>query len=221
MIGLKVCCIQSHREVDLAVAAGATAVGLVGPMPSGPGTLDDATIARIAAAAPAAVQTVLLTSETDAAGVVAHVQRCAPRVVQLVDRVDPDVVPALRAACPSVAIWQVVHVGGPEAVANAATINGVDALLLDSGKPDAPVKTLGGTGDTHDWTFSAAIVAASSVPVWLAGGLTPENVGEAVHRVRPAGVDVCSGLRVGGALQPDRLARFVAAIRDVSHSMAR
>jgi phosphoribosylanthranilate isomerase len=89
----------------------------------------------------------------------------------------------------------------------------VDALLLDSGNQSLPVKELGGTGRTHDWSVSRRIVEAAPVPVYLAGGLTPDNVGEAVRRVRPFGVDVCSGVRSGGRLDEARLAAFAAAVR--------
>ena len=90
----------------------------------------------------------------------------------------------------------------------------VDALLLDSGRPDADRKTLGGTGEVHDWTLSRRIVATAPVPVWLAGGLRPENVAAAVATVRPHGVDVCSGVRGDGRLDERLLTAFCAAARE-------
>jgi phosphoribosylanthranilate isomerase len=87
----------------------------------------------------------------------------------------------------------------------------VDALLLDSGNQALAVKELGGTGRRHDWAISRTIVEAASVPVWLAGGLTADNVAEAVATVRPFGLDVCSGVRVAGALDEGTLAAFVRA----------
>jgi phosphoribosylanthranilate isomerase len=90
---------------------------------------------------------------------------------------------------------------------------GSDYLLLDSGRPGAAVAELGGTGRVHDWTLSARIVESSPVPVFLAGGLRPENVAEAVGAVAPFGVDVCSGLRdPAGRLLPARLEAFVRAL---------
>ncbi len=87
------------------------------------------------------------------------------------------------------------------------------AFLLDSGRPNADMPELGGTGRTHDWALSRKIVEASSKPVFLAGGLNAENVGEAIAKVRPYGVDICSGVRTGGHLDPEKLERFMTAIR--------
>ena len=88
----------------------------------------------------------------------------------------------------------------------------VDALLLDSGDPRRAVKELGGTGRVHDWALSRAIVDRSPVPVFLAGGLRGENVAEAVRRVRPFGVDVCSGVRTDGRLDVAKLSALVGAL---------
>ncbi len=87
----------------------------------------------------------------------------------------------------------------------------VTGFLLDSGRPAA--RELGGTGRVHDWAVSATFVAASPVPVFLAGGLNPGNAAAAVARVQPAGLDVCSGLRVDGRLDAALARRFVAAAR--------
>ncbi len=76
----------------------------------------------------------------------------------------------------------------------------VDAILLDSGNPSLSTKVLGGTGRAHDWAVSRRIRDSVSVPVFLAGGLNPENVGKAITQVAPFGVDVCSGLRTNGRL---------------------
>jgi phosphoribosylanthranilate isomerase len=88
----------------------------------------------------------------------------------------------------------------------------VDAFLLDSGNPKLAVKELGGTGRVHDWHVSRRVVEAVDRPVFLAGGLAPENAAEAVRRVRPFGLDLCSGVRRKGRLDAGRLAAFFAAI---------
>jgi phosphoribosylanthranilate isomerase len=216
-VRIKICCLQSIEELVLAVRYGADAVGLVSAMPSGPGPIDDALIAAIAARVPPGVSSFLLTSRRDAAAIVDQVRRLRPTTVQLVDRPLAGCHETLRRALPSTRIVQVVHVTGPEAVAEArAAAPGVDALLLDSGDPRLPVKALGGTGRTHDWDISRRIRESVSVPVWLAGGLTPGNVAGAIEAVTPFGVDVCSGVRTGGRLDEDKLARFVAEVRRVS-----
>ena len=217
---VKICCIADLAEAQLALAAGAQAVGLVSAMPSGPGVIDEATIAGVAQAVAnahgTAVQTFLLTSQTTASAIVAQHQRCRTTALQLVDHVPPDELRLLRAALPGVRLVQVIHVTGPASVDDAvAAAPLVDAILLDSGNPNAAVKELGGTGRTHDWALSARIraaVAALGRPLYLAGGLNPQNVAAAVAAVRPFGLDVCSGVRQHGRLDGDRLAAFLAAL---------
>lgn len=211
---LKVCCIKSVEEARLAIDFGADAVGLVGKMPSGPGPIDDDLIAQIAAAVPPPVASFLLTSETDPDAVVDHARRTGVNTVQIVDdEVTPEVHAAIRSELPTVRIVQVIHVVGAESLDLALRYaEHADALLLDSGAPKAALRELGGTGRVHDWAVSRAIVEQSPAPVFLAGGLKPENVAQAVEAVRPYGVDLCSGVRTDGDLDPAKLSRFVAAL---------
>ncbi len=213
MVRVKICCIASVEEAELAVRHGAAALGLVGRMPSGPGPIPDNLIAEIAAWAPPAVATFLLTSETEPEAIIDHVRRCGTSTVQLVDAVAPQAYAALRRAAPQLKIVQVIHVTGPESVEEAkASAPHVDALLLDSGRPGAAIKELGGTGRVHDWALSRRIVAEVARPVFLAGGLNPENVAEACNRVRPFGVDLCTGVRTDGRLDEARLTAFFGAL---------
>jgi len=208
---VKICCIASAEEARLAVECGASAVGLVSAMPSGPGVIAEELIAEVAARVPPPVATFLLTCRQDAAGIVAQQRRCRTNTLQLCDRVAPEVYGELRAALPGVSLVQVVHVGGPESVDEAlASAAHVDALLLDSGNQSLPVKELGGTGRVHDWRLSRRIRDCAPVPVFLAGGLNPSNVAAAVEAVRPFGLDVCSGVRTGGRLDGEKLSRFFA-----------
>jgi len=212
---IKICCIASREEAVLAIAYGASALGLVSKMPSGPGPIDEETIADIAAFVPPPIATFLLTSESSVEAIAAQARRCRPTALQLVDHLAAEIHHALRHELPGVKLVQVVHVGAANAMdyaLDAATR--VDALLLDSGDPVAAVKTLGGTGQVHDWALSRRIVERASRPVFIAGGLTAENVGEAIRAVRPFGVDLCTGVRSEGWLDPAKLADFIAAVRD-------
>ncbi len=210
---LKVCCIASLEEARLAIDLGATAVGLVSAMPSGPGVIPEELIAEIARAVPDPIETFLLTSETRAELIVEQHRRLGTTTLQLVDEVEGDGLSLLRRELPGIRLVQVIHVTGEESAAQASRVAPqVDALLLDSGNPGAKVKELGGTGRVHDWSLSRRIVAESSVPVYLAGGLTPDNVAAAVAQVSPHGLDVCSGVRSAGQLDADKLGRFVAAM---------
>ena len=214
MVRVKICCIQSLEEAGLAVAHGAAAIGLVSRMPSGPGVILESTIAAIASRVPAGVSTFLLTSETDPGAIVAQQRRCRVNSIQLCDRVDPDAYAHLRAALPGIALIQVVHVGGETAVQEAVeAAPHVDAILLDSGDPDRAVKVLGGTGRTHDWATSRRIRERAGASVFLAGGLRPDNVAQAIHAVQPYAVDVCTGVRTEGALDATKLADFFRAVR--------
>jgi phosphoribosylanthranilate isomerase len=210
---VKVCCITSVEEMLLAVECGASAVGLVSEMPSGPGVIGEELIAEIAARVPPPVATFLLTCEQDASAIVEQQRRCRTNTLQLCDRVGAEVYGELRAKLPGVSLVQVVHVRGEESLAEALeAARHVDALLLDSGDQSLAVKELGGTGRTHDWRVSRRVVESSPVPVFLAGGLKPENVAGAVSIVRPFGLDVCSGVRERGRLDAGKLKRFFAHI---------
>jgi phosphoribosylanthranilate isomerase len=213
MIRTKICCISSIAEAKLAVRLGASAVGLVSEMPSGPGVIPEARIREIAAIVPPPVATVLLTSRVSSAEIIAQQKRCRVNTLQICDRIDHGAYAELREAMPGIALIQVVHVTGKESLAEALELGPrIDALLLDSGNRSLPVKELGGTGRTHDWAVSAKIVAQSQVPVFLAGGLCPENVLEAIRTVRPFGVDVCSGVRTDGQLDEGKLGRFLSQV---------
>ena len=210
---VKICCIRSIEEARLAIRLGATALGLVSEMPSGPGTIPEPLIAEIAAAVPPPTATFLLTSRTDRQGIIAQQKRCRVNTIQICDSVPLGTLTALRRALPGVSLVQVIHVNGEESVAEALQVaREADALLLDSGDRSLPVKELGGTGRKHDWSLSARIVSDLPIPVFLAGGLNPANVAEALGTVRPFGVDLCTGVRTAGALDEQKLARFMEAI---------
>ncbi|HEX7502962.1 MAG TPA: phosphoribosylanthranilate isomerase [Acidobacteriota bacterium] len=209
---IKICCIASEEEARLAISFGASALGLVAAMPSGPGPIADDLIRRIARAVPPPVATFLLTCRTRGGAIIAHHLRTLTSTVQLVDAPEADAIDTVRAVLPALKIVQVIHVRGEgsldEALRAAAK---ADALLLDSGNPDLAVKELGGTGRVHDWRLSRRIVEQSPVPVFLAGGLNASNVREAIERVGPFGVDLCSGVRTAGRLDPKKLEAFFNA----------
>jgi phosphoribosylanthranilate isomerase len=210
VIRVKVCCVMSLEEAWRAVRAGASALGLVSEMPSGPGVIPERLIAAIASTVPPPIATFLLTSLTDVAAIVDQHGRCPTTTIQLCDRLRSGTHGDLRHALPGIGLVQVVHVTGPEAIefAREAAAD-ADALLLDSGRPAAGVRELGGTGRTHDWETSRRIREEVDVPVFLAGGLDPENVHDAIRTVGPFGVDVCSGVRTAGRLDGQKVDRFL------------
>jgi phosphoribosylanthranilate isomerase len=210
---VKVCCIRDRGEATLAVRHGASAVGLVSAMPSGPGVIADEVIAEIARAVPPGVASFLLTSRQDVESIVEQQRRLRPTTLQICDRLTAGTYRELRNALPGVGLVQVVHVTGEESVDEARSVAGdVDAILLDSGNQSLAVKELGGTGRRHDWTLSRRIREAVAVPVFLAGGLRAENLAEAIDVVGPFALDVCSGVRTEGRLDEEKLGRFFAAV---------
>ena len=214
---VKVCCIADATEARAAIGAGAAALGLVSSMPSGPGVIDEATIALVAADTPPPIATFLLTALQRADAIVAQHARCRTSVLQLVDAVAHDELRRLREVLPAVKLVQVIHVTGPVSVDEAVALAPlVDALLLDSGNPTLAVKELGGTGRVHHWSLSRSIREQVNVPVWLAGGLRPDNVADAVRAVQPWGLDLCSGVRSAGRLDPAKLGAFMRALQSAA-----
>ena len=210
---IKICCIKSIEEAQLAIAQGASAIGLVSAMPSGPGMIPEALIAEIAATIPPPIASFLLTSEIDPDRIIAQQRRCGANTLQLCDHLPPSVYPPLREALPGIKLVQVVHVENPESVDYAlSAAEHVDALLLDSGNLSSDVKEFGGTGRTHDWKLSRQIRDAISIPLFLAGGLKPDNVAEAIRVVEPFGVDLCSGVRTNNKLDLVKLKDFFDAV---------
>ena len=207
---VKICCIQSIEEAWLAIDCGASAIGLVSQMPSVPGVISEDLIAEIATEIPLGVTSVLLTSQQNPALIIEQHQRCKTNAIQLVDRLSLIIPKKWQEAMPGVDIIQVIHVTGKESIDEAISVAPfVNGILLDSGNQSLPVKELGGTGRTHEWSISREIRDRVEVSVFLAGGLNHKNVAEAIRQVGPFGVDVCSGVRTNGKLDEAKLREFM------------
>ena len=213
---VKICCIGGEAEAQLAIRYGAAALGLVGAMPSGPGVITDQRIQAIAKQVPPPVATFLLTSETDSSAIIAHQQRVRTSTLQIVDALASGTYLDIRRALPDVKLVQVIHVINEASVDEALRIGEqVDAVLLDSGNPSLAVKELGGTGRVHNWQLSRRIREQLDKPIFLAGGLHPGNVREAIETVGLFGLDLCSGVRTEGKLDEGKLAAFFRAVASV------
>jgi phosphoribosylanthranilate isomerase len=213
---VKICCISSKQEAFDAIDFGASALGLVGEMPSGPGVISDEEIFEIASRVPPPIATFLLTSKTNSKEIIEHHKRTQTNTIQIVDELADRAYHEIRAALRGVKLVQVVHVADERSVDEAVELSeSVDAILLDSGNLKLHIKELGGTGRRHDWSLSRKIVESVKKPVFLAGGLTCENVREAIHTVQPFGLDLCSGVRTEGKLDKRKLEEFFDAIEKV------
>jgi phosphoribosylanthranilate isomerase len=211
---VKICCISSVEEAALAIACGASALGLVSHMPSGPGVISDNLIADITATIPPAIGSFLLTSRQTVAEIIAQHRLCRTNTIQLCDRITAGTYDELKKALPGISIVQVIHVTGRDSIEEAAAVAPhVNAILLDSGNQKLPIKELGGTGRTHNWMLSQRIRERIPVPLFLAGGLIPENVAQAIAEVKPFGLDLCSGVRTSGKLDESKLRRFFSAVQ--------
>jgi len=206
---VKICCISSTDEAKMAIEFGASALGLVANMPSGPGVISDEEILKITRIVPPAISTFMLTSETSADEIIEHHKRTLTNTIQIVDELKERTYERIRQALPAIKIVQVIHVIDEKTIDEAIRISHlVDTLLLDSGNPNLEIKELGGTGRVHNWTLSRKIVEQSKIPVFLAGGLTAENVRQAIEEVQPFGLDLCSGVRTDKKLDPKKLETF-------------
>jgi len=210
---VKICCISSVKEALTAIKYGASALGLVGNMPSGPGVIEDTLIKEIAAAVPPPIATFLLTSETKADRIIAHHKRVNTSVIQIVDELEERQYNKIREELPAVKLVQVIHVIDSDSVKEAIEVSQfVDAILLDSGNPNLRIKVLGGTGRTHNWELSREIRDRIKIPLFLAGGLNKDNVREAVDIVQPFGLDLCSSVRSNGKLDENKLKDFFSVL---------
>jgi len=215
MTKVKICCIQSIAEAQIAIENGAYAIGLVSKMPSGPGGIEESKIREIALWAPENIKTVLLTSLRNPLEIIAQQKYCQTNIIQLVDFQKISTYKNLRAELPNVQIIQVIHVLDDSSISESfAVAKYVDMLLLDSGNPKLETKELGGTGRTHNWQISREIVNEVDIPVFLAGGLTPDNVVSAIKRVKPYGVDVCTGVRSDDELDAEKVKLFVEIVNE-------
>ena len=214
-VRVKICCILNESEARMAITHGADAVGLVSAMPSGPGVIPESEITSIIKIVPPPVATFLLTCKTQAHEIIAQYKNINSTAIQLVDGVSTDVYPILKMYLPAVKLVQVVHVRNESSIQEALAVQDfVDAMLLDSGNPDLKTKELGGTGRVHNWDISKKIRELVHIPVFLAGGLKPENIKKAIEKVKPFGVDVCSGVRTAGKLDELKLAKFFSEINN-------
>jgi phosphoribosylanthranilate isomerase len=211
---VKICCISSREEAELAIEHGAHALGLVGAMPGGgPGIIDDNLAREIAINVPSAIETFLLTSRELGSDIADHVEFCGTSTVQIVRHIDPVEYPTIIRRLPTIRRVQVIHIENESVIDLVRKYEPfVHAFLLDSGRPSSPELTLGGTGCVHDWKISAEIVRNTAKPVYLAGGLRPDNVEKAIKTVAPYGVDLCSGIRTNEKLDEEKMGEFMRRV---------
>ncbi len=205
MARAKICGLTSDVDLAAAVDAGADAVGVVSAVPvDSPREVDPATAAELLAGVPPFVTATLVTMPSSAERAVELVRTVGPDAIQLHGEWTPDELSFIRAETER-KVLLAIDADDP---ARAEEFDGVaDALVVDS----ADESGAGGTGETHDWADTGELGARLTTPIVLAGGLTPENVVEAVRVAEPFAVDVASGVELpDGRKDHNAVARFVA-----------
>ena len=217
MVRIKICGITSVTEASLAELHGADAIGLlVGRQHRACDFVKRDVARKICQSVVPFITPVLVTHLEDPNQILTLADAVPCPVLQLHSDLSPSVLAILRERLRPKKVIGKVSVQGTDAFDRAHEIeSSVDAIVLDS--VDPATDRVGGTGRTHDWSLSAKIVASCRVPVILAGGLTPENVTEAIYIVRPSAVDVNSGVeRPDGRKSEERIPRFIEAVRAAS-----
>lgn len=211
---VKICGITSYRDLQTVLQfPQVNHLGFVSAMPSGPCIISDEAIRMLLRKTPSFIDTFLLTSRCDAEGIAEQWRLCRTTTIQVCNPLPDDELRRLRKLVPGISLVSVVHINSRTHNGRALELcNIVDGLLLDTGDPDMPLPELGGTGRVHDWDISRNICAQSSLPVWLAGGLTAKNVAAAISYVRPQGIDVCTGVRSDGFVDGEKLAALLGEI---------
>lgn len=199
---VKICGVTSEEDALLAVAMGADAVGF-NFVPSSPRFIATSRAADIAKRLPPEILTVAIFRDEAPARVVELTNQAGLRAAQLHGHESAQDARWVRERVPIVIK---AFPGGDPALARA-TDYGADIIMLDSASP--------GSGRVFDWSLAEG--APSGLRILLAGGLTPDNVGEAIERVRPWGVDVASGVESApGVKDPTLVRRFIRAAMDAA-----
>jgi phosphoribosylanthranilate isomerase len=210
MVRVQIAGVSTLDEALAAEQAGADALGFTVRLPTGVHDgLTEAVARGIIAALPPFIASVAITYVDTARAAVDLCRYLGVSALQLHGPFPTQELPLIRAALPHLKLIRAVHVTGPQAPAQARALERrVDALILDTYDPVCDRH--GATGKTHDWAISRQIVDQVRTRVILAGGLTPDNIAEAVRAVRPWAVDVHTGVEdADGRRNFDKLRAFI------------
>ncbi|MEO3977569.1 phosphoribosylanthranilate isomerase [Streptomyces sp. CAU 1734] len=185
-------------------------------LPSGKDDISEADATAVIGSLKTPQEGVLISYLTDADEISAFTAELGVRAVQLHGDVEPEQLRKLKTARPDLYVLKSLVVKADNADELLRLVDDVaewvDMFITDTFDPATGAK--GATGLTHDWSVSAELVRRSPKPLMMAGGLTPENVADAIRAVRPAAVDAHTGLE-GPDRRKDRakVAKFVAESR--------
>ncbi|MCD1296341.1 N-(5'-phosphoribosyl)anthranilate isomerase [Methanocella sp. CWC-04] len=194
MTRVKICGVTSVEDAVSCAMAGADAVGMLVNVKVSPRRITVEKAREITRRLPPFITPVIVMMPSSHEEVIDAALRIRPGAIQLHGNESPETLLRIRQALPGIRLIKTIHVGEGAEVERSLSYKGsADAILLDTASP-----AKGGSGATHDWSISGEIVSALSMPVILAGGLSPSNVGNAIRSVRPFAVDVSSGVEMKG-----------------------
>ena len=208
--------LSTAEDVAFAFEEGVDSVGFTVGLPDGPHDgLTEEMVGTIVDGLPPLLAAVTITYERTLGGLLRMLRTCRTPVLQAHGAHDRDTILRLKGEMPHLKVIKSITVTDRDSALGevSAWESVADCLILDS--LDSLSGRLGATGLVHDWNISRGIVEISSLPVILAGGLTPENVAEAIDAVRPWGVDVHTGVEIDGRFSRERLSAFVREVRAV------
>ncbi len=206
MVKVKICGITRLRDLEAAVKFGADALGFIIGFEKSPRNLSPDQAKKLMDRIPLFITKVLVTRFRGMDNLKNLYDELRPDVIQLYECSDPMSVKKELSNTP------LILPINPERTKRINNFEGIDALLLDSGNHEMP----GGTGKTHDWSLSRSIRDSAKVPVILSGGLTPDNVVEAIIRVKPYAVDVSTGVELSpGIKDHEKISLFIRRAKSV------
>ncbi len=210
---VKICGIKTLEDALAAAEAGADELGFHVGLTGARAPLEADNVAKIIAELPENVESVMVTSVTEAEQLIQLARKTGAQVIQLYGDATPETIGDVRKALPGIKVWKVLNVSDESSIEKAKEYqDSADAIALDTLNKETGVR--GGTGKTHDWNISKKIVESISIPVILAGGLNPENVADAVKTVHPYGLDVNSGVsNPDGSKNIEKVKAFVQAAK--------
>ncbi len=216
MVKVKICGVKTGEDLEL--ASGADAVGFIVSTPKSSRNLGTKRAARLAKKVPPFTSTVLVTTETDLGHLEEVTREIGPDYLQLHSQLEENRVNRIARAIPGkTGVIGLLSINSdqpdPKERARSLERSSAAAVVLDSKAGDRA----GGTGRVHDWEISRKIRdLVYPFPTILAGGLDPENVGEAIEKVRPFAVDVATGVEEEGEKSPRKTKSFLHEVRSIA-----
>ena len=220
---VKICGITSTHDACLAADAGADYAGILVDVAASERTLTTTQAVEIASDSP--ISAVLLLYNRTTTDIQEAVLKIKPFAVQLLGQETPQQIEELKNVV-ECQLWKSVYLpaGKPENVDMSSVRTqmqaycdaGADCLLFDTVDMSVDPPRYGGTGKRYDWQTAAGLISDSPLPVYLAGGIRPENVKSAIEMINPYGIDLCSGVEASkGVKDKQKLVRLMEQVRGV------